>query len=252
MSVYIQRPDGSCLYFDLTDEEKFSGSAAVTKFPVESGSDITDNVRPQPTPFTCRCTISNTPLLPSGNQPGTGPGAFSDKGLFDSTVTINTTPYPTPPGTVALQVLLNPVGSVISAVGSLGSPTSVELPVMMFDEDFDANQDTLTVLEEIRQASELLTIFTSLNSYESMVLSRYEIVRNKDTGTGSDVELSFEPIEFVTTTSAPTPDLTKAAQTAKTSKGPQGPVAAQPPKSSVAKSGLNATGLSDAGSGVVQ
>lgn len=249
--AFIQRPDGSFLYFDLTDEEEHSGASDITKFPVEDGPDITDHVRPLQTPLTIRCTISNAPLVPSGNQPGTGPGAFSDKTLLGSTVTLDISPYQPPLGTTVAKALINPVGSVISAVSGIGAPTSVDLPVVSFDDEFDTNVDTLFTLEAMRLASELLSVTTSTGVYENMVIEKYTLVRNAGTGTGSDVDITFSPVLIVSSKSVPTPNMKVVAQTAVKKKGPQGPQAAQPPKSSVSKAGLNAAGLTDAGSGVV-
>lgn len=248
--AFIQRPNGSFLYFDLTDEEQHSGSADVTKFPVEDGPSITDHVRPEQTPLTLRCTISNTPLVPSGNQPGTGPGAFSDKGLFDSTVTLDISPYQPPLGAAIAQGALNPVGSIISLVSGLGAPTSVDMQVMMFDDEFDAPTDTLNVLEEIRLASELLTVTTSINIYENMVIGKYALVKNAGTGTGAELEITFEPLLIVSSKSVPAPNMKVVAQNAKTKKGPQAATEAAPPKQSLLNAGFRQG--SAVGSGTVQ
>lgn len=54
VSVYI--------VVDATLDEQHKGEAEVTEFPVETGADITDHIRPKPIEFTMTGVISNTPL----------------------------------------------------------------------------------------------------------------------------------------------------------------------------------------------
>ncbi len=67
---------------DVALSEQHEFESEVTEYPVESGSDVTDNVRPKPIMVTMECIVSNTPIgtianiranalaQPGGNNPG--------------------------------------------------------------------------------------------------------------------------------------------------------------------------------------
>lgn len=223
MAAYIQRPDGSSLYFDLTEEERHMGEADITDLPIEEGPNITDNMRPKNAPFTMRCFISNTPLVPSGNQAGTTPGVWTDN--VTSGVLIDVEPYQAPVGSVVAAAIINPVGSVINAIGGAiaGPPIKPVFQVLMFPSDFDANSDSNETLDAMIKNAELLTVFTSVAEYDNMALARYELVRDANTGTGSAVDLTFQPLNIVKTMTAATPFTTEPRGTQVKDKGAKDP-----------------------------
>lgn len=61
---------------DATATQDHTLDSEVTDHPVESGSDITDNVRAQPITVALDCIVSNTPigLVASQRDPATAPG----------------------------------------------------------------------------------------------------------------------------------------------------------------------------------
>lgn len=232
MPAFIQRPDGSAVYFDLTDEERHVGMAEVTKYPVEDGPEVADHIRPVAAPLMLRCTISNTPLVPSGNQPGTTPGEATPNDM--GTTTVDATPYQAPFN--PLSAVVNPIGSVMNAIGNALSSHDyhVDVPVVVFNTPFNAPVDTLFLLNDIKEKGEILTIFTSIAEYDGMVLTKFELIRNASTGTGAEVELLFEPLTVVTTTTAAAPQPTEPRGNVVKKKGAQGPKAPDPPKNSIA------------------
>lgn len=202
MAAYIQRPDGTALYFDLTYDEHHTGEAMVTKLPVEDGPSINDHIRAERSPFKMRCHISNAPLENSGNQTGNTNGS----------VTLDITPYKAQQSVLAsvASAIVNPVGAVTNALAGDPGKKVISVPVLLFGTAFDAVVDALFILRDIQENGELLTVFTSVAEYEDMVLERFDILRNYDTGTGADIELSFVPLNIVTTQTAPTPITTEA------------------------------------------
>jgi hypothetical protein len=62
--------DGFVLDCLLSDNHTFDSE--VTEFPVESGSTISDNIRPKPLVITIEAIVSNTPLTFAGNFRGAG------------------------------------------------------------------------------------------------------------------------------------------------------------------------------------
>jgi hypothetical protein len=237
--AFITRPDGTNLYFDLTDEERHIGHAEVTDFPVEDGSDISDNMRVKPGPFTMRCTISNTPIVASGNQGGTYPGVSP----YDQpTVTVDITPYKAPFN--AVSALVNPVGTIINALQGPYGPQSFPLTVM-FPDDFDGPTDALFILDAMQSNAELLQITTSLCVYENYVLEHYELV--KDGGPWQMVDLTFKQLILIQTTTSATPFVSEPGKTPPKNVGAKSPTAVPPPlKSQITVLG-NAAGNANAG-----
>jgi hypothetical protein len=223
-AAFITRPDGSVLYFDLTETERHMGKAEVTRFPVEEGGDISDNVRVDAPPFTMRVTISNTPLVPSGNQ-----GA--QQGGTIVRIPVDITPYQPPTLSLIAGAIANPVASAVNALQSL-APTSVLMPVLQFPNEFDASVDALAILQDMQNNAELLSITTSLAIYDDYVLEDWELVRDSSTGTGSQVDLTFRGILIVQTTQAAQPFVTQPNAKPPKSKGAQS-LQAAPIKASV-------------------
>lgn len=63
---------------DVSLNEGHEFESEVTEFPVESGSNIVDNVRPKPITVTMECLVSNTPIGFLATTRGTGSGSPSD------------------------------------------------------------------------------------------------------------------------------------------------------------------------------
>ena len=222
MPAFITRPDGTSLYFDLTDSEKHVGDAEVTDFPVEEGVDISDNMRVRPPPFVMRCTITNTPIVPSGNQPDTVPGKMTSS--VEGQVKIDTTPY-VPPAQLA-SAIINPVGTAVTLLSGPYGPTSVTANVLLFPQDFDAHVDALSILADMQSKAELLQITTSITIYDDYVLEHFELL--KDGSAWQTVDLTFKYINIVQTTTSAQPFVSEPKATPPKNKGQQSPTPAPP------------------------
>lgn len=232
VSAYIQRPDGSAVYFDLTSEEHHTGEAKVTKLPVEEGPDVNDHMRAEPRPLALRAFTSNTPLEPSGNQAGIKRGSTDVLGSVD----IDITPFK-PKKTIAgaiAQAVINPVGFVTNALTDDDSKKTATISVIKFPYEFNAPKDTLELLKEMQDNAELLTVFTSVDEYENVVLERYAMTRNAETGTGAEIEMFFVPLRIVKVTTAATP-ITTEPQVKTVKKAGKKDPEPEVPRASVAK-----------------
>jgi hypothetical protein len=242
-TAFITRPDGTNLYFDLTDEERYSGTAEVTEFPVEDGGFIADNVRLKPGTFTMRCTISNTPIVASGNQGGTYPGVSP---YDQDTVNVEVKPYVAPFN--AVSAILNPVGTIINALSASRDQT---YPLtIMFPDDFDGPTDALFILADMQARGDLLEITTSLCLYENYILEHFELV--KDGSPRQMVDLAFKQIVIVQTTTSAQPFVSTPNATNPKTKGQKSPPAAAPgPVKSLLTVAGNAAGNANAGTAIV-
>ena len=65
VTISATLPSGSVesLDVDVVVEEKFDYAAVVTDSPVEVGSDVSDNIRPEPEKISVEVVVSNSPLV---------------------------------------------------------------------------------------------------------------------------------------------------------------------------------------------
>lgn len=223
MACFIQRADASYLYFDITDEEQHQGKAVVTDYPVEDGPNVTDHMRVALTPFTMKCTISNTPIK---KNIAAGSSGDDGRGGTIATVVIANSPYQRPVG--LLNVVANPIGTAMDAVGGAlaGKPQPFKQQVVMFPSEFDAVRDMLDALNEMQEGRELVDVTTSKRVYNQVVLESFEMTRNASTGTGAEVTLTFKTLRIVDSASAATPTPTEPRGTPPKAKGKQAPTPA--------------------------
>lgn len=62
--VEVGEDGAGAVIFDASVVENHSQNATVTKYPVETGSDIADHIRVEPLSFTMTGAVSNTPIIP--------------------------------------------------------------------------------------------------------------------------------------------------------------------------------------------
>ncbi len=125
--------DGFSIDASISEEHGFNSE--VTEYPVETGGDITDNVRAKPITVTLECIVSDTPL-----------GDFVN--IRDS-------------------------GSIPSVIA-------------------------YSRLTKIRDKREPVTIITSLDTFENMVLTDLSIPRKAETGHAIEFSATFQQIILVT------------------------------------------------------
>lgn len=225
MPAQIIRPDQSFLMFDLTDEEHHQGDLEVTKYPVEEGPDVADNVRLQPREFHLTCTISNSPIHDYNklggrvtNFPITGAGP-SPKTQLISGLPASLDPL----ADAEVGGLFAALSAVSGAIGSLfaGSPTKYSVNVLAWATPFDMVITARDNLDEMQQNAELLTVVTSKYVYNGYVLSHWDETRNVETGDGALFNLTFTEISQVTVslTAAPVTEPRGQAPVAKGAKG---------------------------------
>lgn len=127
---------------DVTVNENHQFDSDVTEYPVETGGDITDNVRPKPIIVTLDGVVSDTPI-----------------------------------GTIA---------TLRDSQGDNGQ------------QDFLPSADALAALLAIREAREPVSITTTLQSFDNMVMTGLEVPRDASTGAALRFSATFQQVIFVT------------------------------------------------------
>lgn len=222
MAAYIKRPDGSFVYFDVTTEEQLGGDSDITDYPVEEGPNITDHIQPNLSRITIKCFLTNEPIVDNG------------RGMTSATVTLPTFQQ-TNPLAPNLGSLTRTVENAVSSLFSTPGPTEYNVSVLSFP-FFDAVRDMLGVVEDMRLGREMLTVVTSKKAYDNMALSRWDLSRDAQTGTGAELSLEFKQIVTVSVSVDIAPLPTEPRGRPPKTKGTKDPPAADPgPKESVAK-----------------
>ena len=182
-----ERPDGSeaLIFVDATTSEQHRASAMVTEHAVESGTNVTDHVRPDNDRVVLRFVISNTPIRSADGE----------------------------------AVTPEPVSLLVSSPPSRGGPDRQEETralVVQWPEPFDRIRQVHGELEGIRTGGVLLSIITSLKTYEDMAIRSLNITRSVSSGSALEFELEAVQLRVVSSAtvvprrSEPRPSQTRA------------------------------------------
>ena len=147
------------IVMDASISEQHTATATITDHPVETGASVTDNVRPMPRQLTIECIVTNTPIvgqyrLVSGETVSVSDGVTAEVRKIDGT------------NTNALQ----------------------------FSSEFDRVRTVFEELEEARKLGALVSVDTTLDSYQSMAIASVSIPRNAATGSVLQFQLDLREI----------------------------------------------------------
>lgn len=190
------------LHFDVVMTEDHEFTAEVTDHNVEQGSDIVDNVRPNPSSITLDVFVSNTPIYAPGSDAEVGPLTL----LLDPTG---------PLGAAQDQTLAARFNNLVANGDNHPSPTQLTANVLQFTADTDYVQNACNQLVTLMQTATLLNVTTPRRFYSDMVISSIRMHRDKSTGTGSDFTVTMRQIRIVQSAvvAAPLPSIARAAPT---------------------------------------
>lgn len=230
--VAIVPDDASYDYvgFDLTLSETHGSEAVITNHPVEDGTDVTDNVRPQPGGFECVVYVSNTPVIAAGV--GATPANMPEiPAVNDISVPLPPQALAKPPGAPIytpggiFQAAGAAIGGAISLLTGDGTPTSISPTTFVVP--FDAVLATYERLLDLQARAVTMTVFTSIVEYDSMAISKVSIPR--DHVGGAEITIAFRKIQTVKTATTTAPKPTVPAGNPPVSKGAQNPSATTAP-----------------------
>lgn len=178
--------ENETLGFDATMSETHDNVAEVTEHPVEDGSKIADHVRIQPFSFSCEVYITNTPIVDIGR------GSYQ-------TFELQLPRYEPPPRVASL------IDAAVDAIKDkiLGPPPVLKIQPLVFGEPFDRVKETYDRLTGIQKAGTLMSVLTSVRTYENMILASVSLPR--DEIGGARFNLDFKQIEIVQTETVAAP-----------------------------------------------
>lgn len=132
--------DGYAIDASLTEAHTFESE--VSEYPVETGGDVTDNVRPKPIVVKIDGIVSDTPI-----------------------------------------------GTMADVRGRQGDNGQL---------DFTPSNDAYAKLKEIRDRREPVSIVTTLQTFDSMVMTNLEVPRDAKTGKALRFTATFQQVTLVT------------------------------------------------------
>ncbi len=136
-----------------------------TDHPVEQGADVTDHVRLELRPFSCRCFISDS----------------------------------------LIEAAESGMGSIVEASISVPLPDGTSLTMLGFSDVPQVVQQTYNALKELRATRQPCTIVTNLERYESMIIKRLSFPETVNDGIELTLEAREIRIVTTTTTTSPRP-----------------------------------------------
>ncbi len=184
--------------FDQVRAEGHTGENEITDHPVETGSDITDHIRPKSAGLTLDVFVSRTPIARDQIRHR---GEIAPITLDVPTFKL---PFDGTPGAIFRK--LGELGSfVVDAITGAQASPSTDVNVLFFEVDFDPVRETYEDLEAMRVNAVLLTVITSIRTYEDMAIE--SLGTPIDAPGGASFSISFKHIITVTsgTVKAPKP-----------------------------------------------
>jgi hypothetical protein len=214
------------VYADVVEDEGFAAPSLITEHAVESGSNPSDHIQPEPLTYTCVMFFSECPVR--GDLSDEQPGKVSATEL-------SIPPYPNLTPLLSPRGLTNAVGAGLNAVGSAlgigGAQGPTQVTALRFDEPPGRLRLFIEQLLEERANKTLFAVGASFARLESMGLENAELHRTSADGDSGSVSLSFRQVSFVSTESAaalplplePRGQLKKNTTTATAADVPAGP-----------------------------
>jgi len=205
MAIYITW-DGGSWYFDVTINEQHESKLEITEHPVEQGPDITDNARRTLDRFSCEVFVSNSPIADLNNFGGNQKKINLDNPAYRNGQPAKYDPPFAPTPGAVFGAVENAISSVADAI--FGKDTSAPAAdVLAFDTPFDAVVYSHQLLTWLQDYAKLVTVYTSADIYQNMLLEVQQLRREREDGDGGRYRLTFKQIRTVSLafTDAPTP-----------------------------------------------
>jgi hypothetical protein len=157
--------DPQAIDFDASERETYEGTTEVTEHAVEQGAPVSDHVRPNAETFVFEAWVSNQPISVPGTQLDGASGS-----------------------TQAIDV-------------RVGSQT-VRAAVLKFNQGFDRRGAVDELLRALKDAGQRLTVVSGLRTATDVVIERYAVERDAESGAGLHLTLGLKRVRIATTAGA--------------------------------------------------
>jgi hypothetical protein len=173
---------------DATTGQNHEATNTVTEHPVESGSSMSDHIRPDLDTLTLEGVITNTPLfLPTDHTDGAREIDVEIEGVASG-----------------VRIPLPVVGSLVGNIPITPTPKGV---VRGYDPAFDRISACYASLLKLRNEGVLCRVITHLRHYDSMAIRRLGVTLDGATGHSLPLSLEFVQIRIGSTEEVPVPEI---------------------------------------------
>lgn len=165
---------------DAAERERHRLASQVTDHPVESGANVSDNIRPEPDTLEIEGIVTNTPIVvPSDNADGTRAVQVTVDGA---------------PRTIGNTIgRIAPVTGAIAARGVLPLPRQKAI-VLGFEPEFDRVGAVYETLRTLRDSGTLVAVITTLRTYRNMALVSVDMERSAEFSNALPLSLAFKEV----------------------------------------------------------
>jgi Dit-like tail protein len=198
----------SCM-FDVDEQETHDLQNVVTEHPVETGSDISDNVRPQLRRFTVEGFVTDSPVL-------SNPGIFNSSAFVSLELQVPEYPF-----------LLSETAIIRAGIGAIGGalfgkPGKPRATLLKLDRSTDSQSRKKAIfdaLDDARTNARLCRVFTKLFTYTNMVIEQITVTRAPDDGNGATFTVTLKEVQFVSSDVVDAPEPAEISGAVKNASG---------------------------------
>lgn len=185
--------------FDADEQETHDLQNVITEHPVETGADISDNVRPQLRRFTVEGFVTDSPML---SNPGVITGSGSDASFVN--VELQIPPYPLQISESAL--IEAGVSAVASAIFGKPRTYATLLKTATSPAAHSRKKAVYDTLDDARINARICRIVTALFTYENMIVEQITVTRAPDDGNGATFTITLKEVQFVSSDTVDAPE----------------------------------------------
>ncbi len=223
------------LKFEAVTSEKTDHMAKVTDHAVESGGDVSDNVRNEPDAITLEVFVSNAPIVDVNGTYGLEPAfielfEIARKNPVIQGVKLDVkkfSPSPVTPG-AAMQALKGLVSDLfaedtVAQVYGITEESRISgsAQVQSWPTKFNAVTDVVGQLVKWKEAGEIGKVILPWRSFDSMVITGVSVMRDAPKGDGAVVSITLRAIRLVESKLVTAPVPTEARGATAKAKGRQ-------------------------------
>ena len=232
MSIAITWQDDSnavvSCQFDVDEQETHDLQNVITEHPVETGSDISDNVRPQLRRFTVEGFVTDSPLIAN-------PGVQQNSSYVS--VELQIPPYPQKYSETAL--IRTGIGALTNAIfGAPGNPKATLLKLNQSTVLKSRKKAIFDALDDARVNARICNISTALFFYSNMLIEQITVTRAPDSGNGATFAVTLKEVTFVSSDVVDAPQPSEVSGAVAESSGSKNGIPADPKKAANTDSAL--------------
>ena len=208
---------------DIYETETHGMPSEVSEFPVETGVDVTDNIRALPKTLVLEGYVSDSPA-PLGNMAGKYGGSFQTQNLdvkASPNYKAKTVKLDIPGANIQPNIASLATAGFNALAGALGLGPSNEVTVLKRAPD-SANEsqaakvwtwdhweshaaEAFRLLEKAHDTKVLIQAITDLKAYENMAVIDITVPRKVEDGAGAPFSVSLKQISIVASKSTDAP-----------------------------------------------